>query len=643
MEVFTGGSLASPRSIAVPEKVLGYQYGLFRDNDKSIRVLTLASGRPNDPLIGTLEAVDVDSAGSYEPISYVWADPGPQDCEYQIYIRDADGERLLKLSGGSIFAALRRVRLPDRERRVWADQICIDQNNVEERSEQVQFMNKIYKNAKHVLVWLGEENKKGEAESTFTLIRKLDELRNEAARGRPNDQSIRKLEHLVEKNKETLHALTNRKWFKRGWIVQEIGTKASATLFWGDAEIDWEMLYGVCESLTDHHVLRSNHNINTSDIKFLFQRFVEPDAKSYHANRFNCIYELHRARGLNFTDDRDRVFAFLGHYSFQSPHVPSQELTSIRADYKKTVEQVYVDVAKRALRGSGGNSALIALAAVQHADKNLPSRREMGTRDLCRNKLPSWVADWRCHRGFILSEPISPHSAHGSSKPKLEIGGDDNALLRIYGLEVDTVEARSRTLVHKEFHRPRKHEGGETTIEYLWHEICQKDRFNLHDEYLNGQKAFFAFMQTLSNGCVQIAGREGTPYHEIPDSRWLEQAALYLERTLGGSDVMSQELRDLVKPKREHGKEEWSRSANGASKNRAFARTRKGYYVLGPAVLKEGDIVCVLFGGKVPFCLRPVGGQYLLVGECYVHGLMKQEAMDMMARRELFEMVFELV
>ena len=59
--------------------------------------------------------------------------------------------------------------------------------------------------------------------------------------------------------------------------------------------------------------------------------------------------------------------------------------------------------------------------------------------------------------------------------------------------------------------------------------------------------------------------------------------------------------------------------------------------------MKPGDIICVLFGGKMPFCLRPWGDCYLLVGECYVHGLMNGEAMKMMDRTELVEKVFEIV
>ncbi|KKP06722.1 hypothetical protein THAR02_01211 [Trichoderma harzianum] len=621
----------------VSAEKLVYQYQPFQDN-VSIRIFTLAPGKPSEPLRGTLEAIRIDEIGSYEAISYVWKEDGPPNCKYEIVITtddDDDDERLLELTeGGNIFAALRRIRLPDRGRRIWADQICINQDDLDERSQQVQFMNRIYKDASHVLVWLGLDSN-GEAISAFSLIHSLHKTFQNAG-GESYARLADELGKEVKNNKKGLQSLTNRKWFRRGWIVQEIGTAAPATMFWGDAEIDWTILHRVCESLTDYHHLRKELNINTSDIKFLFQRFIEPDATSHHANRFNFIYELHRARSLNFTNDRDRIFAFLGHYSLTSTHFSSSDLASITPTYTMSVEQVYTDLAKRSLRGSQGDSALITLAAVQHPAGRLPSRDDWALAH--SSGLPSWVPDWRTYQGFILSEPINPHRAHGSSKPKLQID-DDSALLRIHGVYVDTIEACSPRLKNKDFH------GKSHMIESLWNEVCQKKSFNLDNNYRNGQeKAFFAFMQTLTNGCVQIAGREGIPYNEIPASRWLEQAAMYLVGALGDSSSVSLEIRTLAEEaKSKHEKEEWSRWANGASKNRIFARTESGYYVLGPAVMEKGDVVCVLFGGKLPFCLRPVGERYLLVGECYAHGLMEGEALDMMARGECFEKEFEIV
>jgi hypothetical protein len=52
---------------------------------------------------------------------------------------------------------------------------------------------------------------------------------------------------------------------------------------------------------------------------------------------------------------------------------------------------------------------------------------------------------------------------------------------------------------------------------------------------------------------------------------------------------------------------------------------------LGPEHLEVGDIVVVLLGGPTPYILRPVVGnqkQYILIGECYVFGLMNCEGLQ---------------
>ena len=371
---------------------------------------------------------------------------------------------------------------------------------------------------------------------------------------------------------------------------------------------------------------------------------------SHHANRVSFIYELHRARGLKFTDHRDRVYAWLGHYS---KHWTFKELAeTLKADYEKTLVEVYTDLAKLALKvetdeRNNDGSALIALAAVQHMDlapSKAPAQTHVDGQIVDKTWLPSWAPDWRTYQSFILSEPVNPHRAHGKSSSKLDFDMNDR-LLRIHGLRIDEIRICSRPLASKEFHLKESSGDNESTIEYIWRDVCERDQFDLHDQYLDGEDCHvFACMQTLSNGCVQIASREKTPYHSIPKDRWLEQEAMYLVKALGGSDAVAPALRQLAEgAESKHIEEQWSRSANGASKNRIFAKTKKGYYVLGPKVSQPGDVVCVLFGGKLPFCLRPLGDRYLLVGECYVHGLMNGEAIEMMSRKELAEEVFEIV
>lgn len=58
----------------------------------------------------------------------------------------------------NLYAALRRLRWTDRPRTLWIDALCIDQENMDERSQQVQLMGTIYRQAKRVIVWLGDAN-----------------------------------------------------------------------------------------------------------------------------------------------------------------------------------------------------------------------------------------------------------------------------------------------------------------------------------------------------------------------------------------------------------------------------------------------------------------------------------------------------
>lgn len=60
---------------------------------------------------------------------------------------------------------------------------------------------------------------------------------------------------------------------------------------------------------------------------------------------------------------------------------------------------------------------------------------------------------------------------------------------------------------------------------------------------------------------------------------------------------------------------------------RSFAITRNGYIASTPPIAKPGDVVVVFFGATVPYVLRPQQGGYLLVGDAFVQGLMKGEAL----------------
>jgi hypothetical protein len=69
---------------------------------------------------------------------------------------------------------------------------------------------------------------------------------------------------------------------------------------------------------------------------------------------------------------------------------------------------------------------------------------------------------------------------------------------------------------------------------------------------------------------------------------------------------------------------------------RRMFRTKSGYLgMAGPRVL-PGDVVTVVRGSKAPVVMRRKGGDasgtWELVGDAYVHGIMRGEAVDRTAK-----------
>ncbi|KAH7089903.1 heterokaryon incompatibility protein-domain-containing protein [Paraphoma chrysanthemicola] len=86
----------------------------------------------------------------------------------------------------------------------------------------------------------------------------------------------------------------------------------------------------------------------------------------------------------------------------------------------------------------------------------------------------------------------------------------------------------------------------------------------------------------------------------------------------------------------------FSQYATSATRNKKLFRTVKGYIGLGPPGMVEGDKICIIFGCKVPLLLREVDGNYILVGECYVFGMMQGEMTKEHLDGKLGETIFTI-
>jgi hypothetical protein len=233
---FLGDGPAHALNDEAPALLQKYQYERM-PSGKFIRMLTLSQGQRNDPLNGKLELFEVGpslfsegvdsplASKSYEPLSYVWGPP-PTDGNHQIAISTDKGHGSLQLTA-SLYAALKRLRYTDRERCLWADQICINQGDLAERGQQVQFMNMIYKHASHVLVWLGQDEKGpgggSVAEPAFNLVRDLDE--------NFRDEDKRKEFHAKHFTETALDGQSREPWVPLDHLTDLPWVRRTAALF----------------------------------------------------------------------------------------------------------------------------------------------------------------------------------------------------------------------------------------------------------------------------------------------------------------------------------------------------------------------------------------------------------------------------
>jgi hypothetical protein len=88
---------------------------------------------------------------------------------------------------------------------------------------------------------------------------------------------------------------------------------------------------------------------------------------------------------------------------------------------------------------------------------------------------------------------------------------------------------------------------------------------------------------------------------------------------------------------------EWTARIRKLKSRRPFV-TQKGYLGMAPSRSQAGDVVVVLYGGKVPYVLRPIPGNpdhFELIGACYCDGIMDGELFQ--TTKEVEDRIFILV
>ncbi|KAH9220623.1 heterokaryon incompatibility protein-domain-containing protein [Leptodontidium sp. 2 PMI_412] len=164
-----------------------------------------------------------DGAHLYEALSYVWGD---QKNLQSISVNQHD----LPIRR-NLHAALLCLRDRILDRFIWVDAICINQEDKLEKGRQVQYTAEIYSRASRVIVWLGSV----ENDSDHAI---------EAIRLAAEEMSTKSL--VEEPTKQAVLSLVRRSWFRRIWVLQEVGAARNVLLKCGRKEIGG---YAFCAAL----------------------------------------------------------------------------------------------------------------------------------------------------------------------------------------------------------------------------------------------------------------------------------------------------------------------------------------------------------------------------------------------------------
>lgn len=108
------------------------------------RLLTLQPGEDDQDINCELAHCLLHERPHFDALSYEWAAlPGStsMSCNAQI-----------TFVTNNLYAALQSLRLPNKQRILWVDALCINQADNEEKSQQVGMMREIYSSATTVLI-----------------------------------------------------------------------------------------------------------------------------------------------------------------------------------------------------------------------------------------------------------------------------------------------------------------------------------------------------------------------------------------------------------------------------------------------------------------------------------------------------------
>lgn len=331
----------------------------------------------------TFEDPPDDYEPRYEALSYTWGPP--ESCPELAFVQpisntSTQADPVTLPLRRNLAVALRHIRFPKATRTLWIDALCINQDNIPERNEQVKRMTDIYRLADRVVIWLGPRETNSEAAMKMLdhLGAQIVLLENEWCHRAPEatDTQWYRRGNPIPISQEILsamHHLLNRGWFDRVWVTQE-GQMANSRsiVMCGDDSMPWPHMQAAIIGLWSNNV-----SGRSPELLELFTRLMHFAFRQCGRQLFGLI--TRNAYRL-CADPRDKIYGILG---LAHPTITAQ----IKPNYSLTVTDVYKEVF---LTYSKFSSRLGMLRECNLGLRNIDG--------------PSWVPDWSTVTNTVIGK-----------------------------------------------------------------------------------------------------------------------------------------------------------------------------------------------------------------------------------------------
>ncbi|CAH0027674.1 unnamed protein product [Clonostachys rhizophaga] len=545
----------------------------------------------------------------------------------------------------TVDSALRRLRRNDQVLQIWIDAICINQENYEERSRQVELKQEIFARAETVHIWLGEGH-----DGVDSCLRIARNIYNYNLRGCPGGRdcnctgtrhslAIGDVDTLAESKRtqsveHTFHhmdeifrllepslsedvvewaggskgttlatlmvALISNPWFSQVWAVQEVLLSQQAFVHSSNESIPWIELRQTIEWLEDPNFTHWHFDYHVQS-----QMAMQAIWKRLRTNNElpDILEVFFNSHDLRAGDPRDRLFALL--VLGNETHAVQSLDRLIQPNYNKSTEQVFADFSRWWIKEKRSLDILSAVHS-QHGRTWRQTLYESDKDDQLMH--PTWALGATGRSKWSKASLCAQFDfcSTGKKEPNVDLleSGDPLKLL-LRGRRISRISSM-----------------GYIPIEYMYP----------YGEDSPVQSEASSIVAKIFDPCG-FTGFWGIEIIVHDDEDRMKRArAEYADHKNAHWKYCSRPKLPSLCPTEAGGFCTYETDNLPTCMEKSFFVTEDGMSGLCPWMAKEGDFIALLDGGKVPYLLRQVTGpnmgkgeEFQLIGECYVEGVMHGE------------------